>query len=155
MIIKSVALAKYRYKKKNRPLGRREQLILFCLTQSLNFVSNSMRLFSSSWSLRSSRLSRWSFELVCQILKVRVFNLHNNLAKEVCIKTRSPSASLLPITLKWNSLLQGITKAIQFSNTNRYIDDLFSAKNVDFTRRNWNLRTLPHHLLKCVISTLI
>ena len=24
-----------------------------------------------------------------------------------------------------------------------------------FTRRNWNLRTLPHHLLKCVISTLI
>ena len=23
-----------------------------------------------------------------------------------------------------------------------------------FTRRNWNLRTLPHYLLKCVISTL-
>ena len=27
---------------------------------------------------------------------------------------------------------QDITKAIQFSNTFRYIDDLFSANNVDF-----------------------
>ena len=27
--------------------------------------------------------------------------------------------------------------------------------SAQFTRRNWNLRTLPHHLLKCVISTLI
>ena len=60
------------------------------------------------------------------------------------------------------TMKQDITKAIQFSNTFQYIDDLFSANNVDFgnyisaiTRRNWNLRTLPHHLLKCVISTLI
>ena len=27
--------------------------------------------------------------------------------------------------------------------------------SAQFTRRNWNLRTLPHYLLKCVISTLI
>ena len=27
--------------------------------------------------------------------------------------------------------------------------------SAQFTRQNWNLRTLPHHLLKCVISTLI
>ena len=27
--------------------------------------------------------------------------------------------------------------------------------SMPFTRRNWNLRTLPHHLLKCVISTQI
>ena len=58
------------------------------------------------------------------------------------------------------TMKQDITKAIQFSNTFRYIDDLFSVNNVEitsaqFTRRNWNLRTLPYHLLKCVISTLI
>ena len=53
-----------------------------------------------------------------------------------------------------------ITKAILFSNTFRYIDDLFSISNVDFgitsaqfTHRNCNLRTLPPLLLKCVIST--
>ena len=27
--------------------------------------------------------------------------------------------------------------------------------SAQFTHGNWNLRTLPHHLLKCVISTLI
>ena len=27
--------------------------------------------------------------------------------------------------------------------------------SAQFTRRNWNLRILPHYLLKCVISTLI
>ena len=31
----------------------------------------------------------------------------------------------------------------------------FRLTSAQFTRRNWNLRTLPHHLLKCVISTLI
>ena len=56
---------------------------------------------------------------------------------------------------------QDITTAIQFSNTFRYIDDLFSVNNVDFGNYmsaiypSWNLRTLPHHLLKCVILTLI
>ena len=56
---------------------------------------------------------------------------------------------------------QDITRAIQFSNTFRYIDDLFSVNNVDFGNYmsaiypSWNLRTLPHHLLKCVILTLI
>ena len=30
------------------------------------------------------------------------------------------------------TMKQNITKAIQFSNTFRYIDDLFSANNVDF-----------------------
>ena len=61
------------------------------------------------------------------------------------------------------TLKQDITKAIQFSNTFRYINDLFSVNNMwtleitsaQFNRRNWNLRTLPHHLLKYVISTLI
>ena len=53
---------------------------------------------------------------------------------------------------------QDITKAIPFSNSFRYIDDLFSINNVDFTptqftRRNCNLRALPHNLLKCIIST--
>ena len=53
-----------------------------------------------------------------------------------------------------------ITKAIQFSNTFRYIDDLFSINNwtleitsAQFTRPNCDLRALPHLLLKCVIST--
>ena len=53
-----------------------------------------------------------------------------------------------------------ITKATQFSDTFRYIDNLLSINNVDFGnyisaiyRRNCNLRTLPHHLLKCVILT--
>ena len=52
-----------------------------------------------------------------------------------------------------------ITKAIQFSNTFRYIDDLFSIMwtlvitSAQFTRQTCNLRTLPHLLLKCVIST--
>ena len=51
-----------------------------------------------------------------------------------------------------------ITKAIQFSNTFRYIDDLFSINNVvitsaQFTCQNCNLRTLAHLPLKCVIST--
>ena len=56
---------------------------------------------------------------------------------------------------------QDITRAIQFSNTFRYTDDLFSVNNVDFGNYMsaiyplWNLRTLPHHLLKCVILTLI
>ena len=60
---------------------------------------------------------------------------------------------------------QDITKAIQFSNTFRYIDDLsiysvltmwtLEITSVQFTRRNCNLRTLPQHLLKCVISTQI
>ena len=60
---------------------------------------------------------------------------------------------------------QDNTKAIQFSNTFRYIDDLpiysvltmwtLEITSVQFTRRNCNLRTLPHHLLKCVISTQI
>ena len=36
---------------------------------------------------------------------------------------------------------QDITKAIQFSNTFRYIDDLFSVNNVDF--RKLNQRNLP------------
>ena len=55
------------------------------------------------------------------------------------------------------TMKKDIIKAIQFSDTFRYIDNLFSISNVDF--RNyisaifWNLRTLPHHLLKCVIST--
>ena len=51
-----------------------------------------------------------------------------------------------------------LTKAIQFSNTFRYVDDLFSINNEDFG--NYisaiyppELRTLPHLLLKCVIST--
>ena len=53
------------------------------------------------------------------------------------------------------TMKKDIIKAIQFSDTFRYIDDLFSINNVDF--RNyisaifWSLRTLPHHLLKCVI----
>ena len=56
------------------------------------------------------------------------------------------------------TMKHNITKTIQFSNTFRYIDDLFSINNVEitsaqFTRRNCNIRTLPHHLLKCVIST--
>ena len=59
------------------------------------------------------------------------------------------------------TMIHGITKAIQFSNTFKYIDDLFSINNArgltsaQFTRLKWNLRTLPHHLLKCVISTRI
>ena len=49
-----------------------------------------------------------------------------------------------------------ITKAIQFSNTFRYIDDLFSINNVDFGNYiSVIYPTFPHHLLKCVISTQI
>ena len=54
------------------------------------------------------------------------------------------------------TMKRDITKAIQFSNTFRYIDDLFSINNVDLvitsaqsTRQKCNLRTLPHLLLKC------
>ena len=62
-----------------------------------------------------------------------------------------------------NTMKQDITKAIQFSNTFRYIDDLFSANNVDFGNyisainpSELELKdTYHHHLLKCVISTLI
>ena len=51
-----------------------------------------------------------------------------------------------------------VTKAIQFSNTVRYIDDSFSMWTLEitsaqFTLQNCNLRTLPHLLLKCVIPT--
>ena len=53
-----------------------------------------------------------------------------------------------------------ITKAIQFSNKFRYIDDLLSINNVDFGNyistiypSELQLPGLPHHLLKCVIST--
>ena len=60
------------------------------------------------------------------------------------------------------TMKQDITKAIQFSNTFRYINDLFSANNVDFGNYisaiyplELELRTLPHYLLKCVILTLI
>ncbi|CAH3162586.1 unnamed protein product, partial [Porites lobata] len=62
------------------------------------------------------------------------------------------------------TMKQDITKAIQFSNTFPYIDDLFSANNVDFgnyisaiypSESQAAQTTLPHHLLKCVISTLI
>ena len=35
------------------------------------------------------------------------------------------------------------------------VSDSLQDAIAQFTRRNWNLRTLPHHLLKCVISTLI
>ena len=58
------------------------------------------------------------------------------------------------------TMKQDITKAIQFSNTFRYIDDLsvltmwtLEITSAQFTRRNCSLRTLPCHLLKCVIST--
>ena len=51
----------------------------------------------------------------------------------------------------------GHTKAIQFSNTFRYIDDLFSNNNVDFGNYISAIYPpelqLPHLLLKCVIST--
>ena len=60
------------------------------------------------------------------------------------------------------TMRKDITKAIQFSDTFRYIDDLFSINNVDFGNyisaiypSELNLRTLPHHPLKCVISTQI
>ena len=75
-------------------------------------------------------------------------------------------ADLFLHTLEYDFMVttmkQDITKAIQFSNTFRYIDDLFSANNVDFGNcisaiypSELELKTLPHHLLKCVISTLI
>ena len=55
------------------------------------------------------------------------------------------------------TMKQDIPKAIQFSNTFRYIDDLFSVNNVDFTvqftRRNWNLRTLPSSTEVCYLDT--
>ena len=60
------------------------------------------------------------------------------------------------------TMKQDIKKAIQFSNTFRYIDDLFSANNVGFGNyisaiypSELELKTLPHHLLNCVTSTLI
>ena len=71
-------------------------------------------------------------------------------------------ADLFLHTFEYDFMVQtmkrDITKAIQFSNTFRYIDDLFTINNVDFG--NYisaiyppDLRTLPHLLLKCVIST--
>ena len=61
------------------------------------------------------------------------------------------------------TMKQDITKAIRFNNTFRYIDDLFSINNVAFGNYISVIypselqltRTLPHHLLKCVISTQI
>ena len=60
------------------------------------------------------------------------------------------------------TMKQDITKAIQFSNTFRYMDDLFSINNMDFGNyinaiypSELLLTATSHHLLKCVISTQI
>ena len=79
---KSVALAKYRYKKKKQASGPGHVAIF------LNLVFEKFPAVPVS------------FELVCEIFKLPVFNFHKNLTKEVCIKARSPSASLRSITLK-------------------------------------------------------
>ena len=62
------------------------------------------------------------------------------------------------------TMKQDISKAIQFNNTYRYIDDLFSMNNVDFrnyisviypSKLQHTDTSVPRHLLKSVISTQI
>ena len=60
---------------------------------------------------------------------------------------------------QWNRILQKPSNsATPFGNSTIYsVLTLWALEttSAQFTRRNWNWRTLPHHLLKCVISTLI
>ena len=59
----------------------------------------------------------------------------------------------------WNRILQKASNsATPFGTSTIYwVLTMWTLEitSVQITRRNWNLRTLPHHLLKCVISTLI
>ena len=68
-------------------------------------------------------------------------------------------SSTISRSKQWNKILQepcnsatpfGISTI--YSLLTMWTLEITSAQ---FARRNWNLRTLPHHLLKCVISTLI
>ena len=56
-----------------------------------------------------------------------------------------------------NPLMLGDRVSISIRETKYSVLTMWTLEitSAQFTRRNWNLKTLPHHLLKCVISTLI
>ena len=56
-----------------------------------------------------------------------------------------------------NLLMLGDRVSISIRETKYSLLTMWTLEitSAQFTRRNWNLKTLPHHLLKCVISTLI
>ena len=68
-------------------------------------------------------------------------------------------SSTISWSKQWNRTLQKpSSSATPFGTSTIYsVLTMWTSEIISalFTRRNWNLRTLPHHLLKCVASTRI
>ena len=68
-------------------------------------------------------------------------------------------SSTISWSKQWNRIFQKTSNSATPFGTSTVYSVLtiwtWVITSAQFSRRNWNLRTLPHHLLKCVISTLI
>ena len=144
-------------------------------TKGKSFIAtNNFRTFwaNDKTSTRYTYLSSQSLVSLLTFLSITsTFVLEARVSRSLLVYPWAPTVflcwlifSFIPLSTilwskQWNKTLQKPSSpATPFDISTTYsILTMWTLEiaSAQFTRRNWNLRTHPHHLLKCVVSTQI